>query len=137
MALTPRQTYFYTDTVDIHRHATLDKDANNVVQEPQYNATAQATSVACMWQSMAEDNQLRHPAGRLENDILFTLDRFFFDVTTDIKDQDAIKVTTSGHPQVNQWFIVQGFGKARVTRSGRRGNYVLVYAKRVNTPPGL
>lgn len=137
MALTARQTAFYNDTVDVYsRPAPATRGAGSLwIGDLSYSTAAAQTAVPCMWQSEPENNRYVPPAGRAEMDILFTLDRFFFEASVSIEDGDALKVTTSGHPENGRWFQVMGKGRARINRGLRRGNYQMVYAKRVDERP--
>lgn len=139
MALTKRQEKFYTDTVSIWKKpgdtGTLPKDGNNVVTNLIYTASATETGVVCMLQTALEANQYRRPLGRTEMDNMWTLDKLFLEVDNDLEDQDYVQLTTEGHPLKDQWFIVQGEGRVREIRAGRKGNYLMVQLKRTNDPP--
>lgn len=137
MALTARQTSFYKDTVDIYERPTPAARGSGSLWlgDLTYSTAAAQTAVPCMWQSEPENNRYVPPTGRAEMDILFTLDRFFFEASVSIEDGDAIKVTTAGHPESGRFFQVMGKGRTRTSRGVRRGNYQMVYAKRVDARP--
>ena len=133
MALTPRQTAFYTDRVDVFLRPTpATAGATKQLGDLSYATVATQTAVPCMWQSEAENNRYVPPAGRAEMDILFTLDRFFFAASVAIEDGDALQLKTTGHPENGRFFRVMGKGRTRLSRGNRRGNYQMVYAKRID-----
>lgn len=137
MALTARQTALYTDTVDVFKRPTPTPrgTANPWATDFAMSTAATYTSVPCLWLSQPESNTYSSPVGRSEQDNLLTLDRFHFEVGTDLEDGDFLKLTTSGHPAANSFFQVQGTGRERVSRGAREGNYMRVYAKRTTAQP--
>lgn len=134
--LTTRQAAFYTDTVDVYKRPdpTARSTATPWLTDLTMSATATYTSVPCLWLSQPENN-MPGAFGRSEQDNLLTLDRFHFEVGTDLEDGDYLKLTTSGHPAQNSFFQVQGTGRERITRGKRKGNYMRIYAKRTTDLP--
>ena len=88
-----------------------------------------------MLQTQLEGNNYISPLGRTAFDNIFTLDRLFVEQSVSISDQDVVRVKTSSHPLLDQWFIVQGEGRVRESRGVRKGNYKVVQLKRTNAPP--
>lgn len=132
MALTARQTALYTDTVDVYKRPEI--ETSGWLSDLDVSPTASYTAVPCLWLSQPENNQFG-VIGRSEQDNLLTLDRFHFEVGTDLEDGDFLKLTTSGHPAANAIFQVQGTGRERISRGLRQGNYMRVYAKRTDRLP--
>lgn len=137
MALTWRQKIAYTDTVDIYRMNDPLAASNGVILDAAFDATAVATSVKCLYLSAPHDNRFVAPVGRSIADNMDTLDRFHFEAGQTIHDMDLLKMTTANHPNAGEYFQVQGTGKVRTSRGGRKGNYQRIYARRVARPSEL
>ena len=122
MALTARQTRFYTDTVDIWARpgdgVDIPKDSNKQALNLVYagSSTPDQTAVKCMLQTQMEGNNYIGPLGRTAFDNIFTLDRLFLAQDVPIQDQDVVRVKTSGHPLLDPLFIVSAEGTAREIR---------------------
>lgn len=134
MALTRRQKLSYQDTADGYRSANTDSKDGNRFAVDRGMAQMHHTARACHYQSALESNQFVPPLGRSEQDNLDTLDRFYFESGTNWKDGDVIRLTTTGHPLLGAYFVVQGFGRERPGRTRRQGNFLLVFAKRTQRP---
>ncbi len=145
MSLTKRQILHYQDTVDVWKGPgaegiPIPLDANqtatNLIYAPL--GSPNQIGVPCMLQTQMEGNRYERPLGRTAFDNIFTLDRLFVEVGTDIQDQDVVRLTTQRappHPLAGSYFIVQGEGSERENRSGRFGNYKAHQLKRTNEPP--
>jgi hypothetical protein len=138
MALTTRQTRLYNDVVDVYRRTALAVTGLMEVEDLEYDDTPILTDVQCLWASAPEDNRPESPLGRSEADLMDTLDRFHFEASVDLQDTDILEVKTTGHPEIGARFQIRGFGRRRITRGLRSGNYLAVFAKRIKgVPAGL
>ena len=141
MSLTLRQVRFYLDTCDIWARpgdgVAIPVDDNKQVLNMVYAdiGSPDQTGVKCMLQTALEGNRYERPLGRTAFDNIFTLDQLFFEVSVVINDQDVVKITTVGSPLEGQFLIVQGEGRARMSRGKRKGNYKVVQLKRTSAPP--
>lgn len=134
MALTRRQVLAYNDTVSVYARPTPAlSSGTKQMADPVYSGTATSTGVKCMWQSRPEANDYVAPIGRAEQDVMFTYDRFYFDIADAPEDGDVLELTTSGHPENGRLFRVMGRGMPRATRGRRAANNAMVYAKRIDS----
>ncbi|HKU51597.1 MAG TPA: hypothetical protein VJQ25_03950 [Nitrospira sp.] len=107
MSLNTRQTKLYTDTVDLYAPNTISIGTNRKTTEPGYPSTPTHSSVACYRESKKEALKAS-PIGRTDTDNIFTIDVFHFDASQAIGANWFIQVKTSGDPDENIWFKVQG-----------------------------
>ena len=72
--------------------------------------------------------------GRTQEDIMFTLDKFFFDVAQDIDDTWLIEIRTPGSILKGFFWFVMGDPKIHEDRGRRRANYLEVFGRRNPRP---
>lgn len=134
MSITGRQNRFFKDTCDVYRISGYTKDSNNVVKQASYSTTKVYTSLRCRLQTTVFRNAEVNPLGRSQLDNFETEDKLHVELTTDLRDKDVVKITTSGSPYVNKYYVVIGKGEARIGWA----NYNHIRVRLLDTaPPGL
>ena len=123
---------FFTDTVNVYRsrRRTTGGDMG-------YHPTPVVSALPCSLQSTENVDKNRGPMGLKKEDNIFTLDVIYCGVSADIRGQDVIKVTTSGHPEENSYFQIMGDKDARPDRFGMDLGYAKVYINKITTPSFL
>lgn len=137
MSLNARQLAAFTDTCDLYKplnETAITTDANGVVSYGQNAVAGTATHTAVAFH-LVPSREGSHPMiqGRSNHDILDTTDRAKFHIDQAIGDGWALKLTTSGHPEQNTWYTVQGEARTNSWRANERE----VLIKRTTKPPGV
>lgn len=137
MALTGRQKRLYKDTVNIYKPVTQGYDpVTRAAYDIIYPATPTYSGVKC-YVFTARDSSLPQIIGRNPQDNLFTYEEIDFEASQDVDDAYAIVLTTSGHPEQNEWFVAQGGPQSRPTRKGRNINLKRILARKSIKPAGV
>ena len=136
--LNRRQRISYTDRFDQYRKTSpTPTNANGFMKDIAFSETPLRSKVWCLWMNRPDINTYQAPIGRTLATSFDVLDFLEWPIGCDIKDQDILCCKTPGHPQFNEFFVVQGFGSARIKRGGRNANCVIVRIKRMLPGPGL
>ena len=119
---------FFTDTVNVYRQK------KKTLQDMAYAETPVLSAVPCSLQSTENVDKNRGAMGLKKEDNILTLDVLFCAAGTAIKGQDIIKVTTSGHPELNEYFEIMGDADHRPDRFNLGMGYANFYLNKISTP---
>lgn len=112
--LNQRQEIAFADTVSLYRPSKFVKGATKKILDPSYSSTPAYTGVKCRFQSTPFATEIQ-ALGRENENTLLVLDQFRFHSSQEIADNWIIKLTTPGHPQLGNYWKVQGGKKSRVS----------------------
>lgn len=134
---TTRQILLYQDTCDIWKPNAL-SFVNVNTGEPAEKVYARiAQGQKCYFYTKTETAE-REVVGRYPADIIYTLDICKFPSAVDIDDTYVLKLTTTGHPLLNTFWIVIGDAQRRMSRTRRKPDFAQVYLKKLPVaPPGV
>jgi hypothetical protein len=136
MALNRRQLRIYQHRVNLYRPQELSYDEFNSQESVQFFTDPAYSNIPCGYFESDELDTIS-VVGRLNHDIMLTIDKFHFETGQEIEDGWLIELMTPGNPDANKFWITQGNAKDRQTIGKRRANYRRVYAKRTAPPPGI
>ncbi len=111
--------HFFTDTVNVYRQR------KKTVGDLAYFATPVITALPCALQATENVDKLQGAMGLKKEDNIFTLD---------IRGQDVIKITTLGHPELNEYYEVMGDPKDRPSKFSSQLGYAKAYINKITTP---
>ena len=133
MALNARQKLLYRYTVEIWRQSAPVSNSGVASDFGHYQLVSSA--VPCLYESLPEVDGPT-AIGRSKEVVIFTLDKFHFDPSVDVKDADYLKLTAApgSNPLVGRWWAVQG--NVRTHTSLGMTNKQIVDAKLAERPAG-
>jgi hypothetical protein len=137
MALNRRQKRAYGARVDLYApNAHTVDPATKEVRSVTYGPSPTHSNVQCLYTPSPEMGEMQ-VVGRTNSDIVFTLDRFHFDVAVPVDDTWYLQLKVEGHPEYETWWVVEGGPDVTASVGRRRSNYRSVFAKRSMRPPGV
>lgn len=120
--------HFFTDTVNVYRQR------KKTVGDLAYFATPVITALPCALQATENVDKLQGAMGLKKEDNIFTLDVLMCASGVDIRGQDVIKITTLGHPELNEYYEVMGDPKDRPSKFSSQLGYAKAYINKITTP---
>lgn len=133
MALNSRQKLLYRYTVDIWRRTPPIVSSGVASDFARYGLLT--ASVPCLFESLREVGGPT-AVGRSKEVVVFTLDKFHFDPSIDVKDTDYVRLATApgANPLVGRWWAVQGNPRVHTSLAG--SNKQVIDAKLAEKPAG-
>jgi hypothetical protein len=92
------------------------------------------SNVPCFFYSTSNADEPT-PVGLAKKDIAIMQDKLHFEAGLDIKGQDRVKKTTSGHADAGEWYSLQGEPYVRETTSRRSPNFAMAFINKTTEPP--
>lgn len=135
MALNARQTKLYIHTCHVYTYLQpADRRFGTYDIEPlKYNPTPVYTNKNFYYQTAPEIHKGKFFGRHDKEDTESLLDMGHFEVSTAIKQNDVILITSTDHPFYNTYFIVVGRSRPKNVRA----NKLSVFLKEIDKPAGL
>lgn len=126
MALTRRQRLLYEHRMDVWRKAR--NGSGDFVW------ALHLSNVPCYFYSSSNADEPT-PVGLVKKDITIMQDKLHFEAGIDVKGQDRVKKTTSGHSDAGEWYSINGEPYIRESTTRRSPNFATVFINRTTEPP--
>jgi len=105
--------------------------ARTAAGEMEYSVVA--TGVPCYHYTTTNiDKSLA--VGKLKEDMVFTYDYLHFEASVDIRPEDVLLFTDTGHEHTGGYYAVMGAPKVRQNTARRRPNEAMAYINQTKAP---